>query len=74
MALRSQPLARLIGAKFIVHGKMTNSNSSQLGTIFQESLDFRLEVDNHLTGRDSMYTTRVNRLNWMAPPPSRQLQ
>jgi hypothetical protein len=46
-----------------VHGEITNSGRSSIETIFHEFLDCRLEVDDNLTGRNTMYTSRVNRLN-----------
>ena len=46
-----------------MHGEITNVGRSSVETIFHELLDCRLEVDDHLTGRDTMYTSRVNRLD-----------
>ena len=46
-----------------VYGEITYMGRPSVKTVFHEFLDCRLEVDNHLTGCDTMYTARVNRLN-----------
>ena len=71
-SLSRESLVGFVSRKNVVHGEITNSGRSSVKTIFHEFLDCRLEVDDNLTGRDTMYTSRANRLNRPFRHPDRQ--